>query len=167
MEDSKTRALSSLANPPRTWLRFVTDTFVIHKTEHRQQFLIHLNSLDSNIPFTTESPDQQGCLPFLDTLTLQGPDGTLITMVYKKPKYTDQYLNWDSHQSITHKYSIYNTVTQVPACLFQPTVIKTRKPTHPNSTLQMQFSWLGVQQTPSQNGIQTQPKTMTQQHKPT
>ena len=101
MEDFKTKALSSSPNPPRIWLRFVKDTFVVDKAEHTQQFLTHLNSLDPNIQFTTESPDQQGCLPFLDTLTSQGPDGTLITMVYGKPTHTDQYLHWDSHHIIT------------------------------------------------------------------
>ena len=69
MEDFETRALSVSPNAPRIWLRFVYNTFVIHRAEHTQQFLTHLNSLDPNIQFTTESPDQQGFLPFLDTLT--------------------------------------------------------------------------------------------------
>ena len=68
MEDFETKALSSLANPPRIWLRFVNDPFVIHKAEHTQHFLTHLNSYDPNIQFTTESPGQKGCHPFLHTL---------------------------------------------------------------------------------------------------
>ena len=108
LEDFKTRALCSLPHLPRIWLRFV-DTFVIHRAEHTQQFLTHLNFLDPNIQFITESPDQQGFLPFLDTLTSQGLDGNLITTVYRKPTYTDQYLHWDSHHSITNEYCIYNT----------------------------------------------------------
>ena len=111
IEDFETGALSSSPNPPRIWLRFVNDTFVIHKAEHTQQFLSHLNSLDPNIQFTTEFPDQQGFLPFLDTLTSQGPDGTLITTVYRKPTHADQYLHWDSHHSLTNKYSVYNTLS--------------------------------------------------------
>ena len=31
LEDFKTRALSSSPNPPRIWLRFVDDTFIIHR----------------------------------------------------------------------------------------------------------------------------------------
>ena len=46
MEDFKTRALRSLPNQPRIWLRFFNDTFVIHNAEHTQQFLSHLNFLD-------------------------------------------------------------------------------------------------------------------------
>ena len=60
---------------------------------------------------STESQDQQGCRPFLDTLTSQGPDGTLITMVYRKQMHTGQYLHWDSHHSIINKHSIYNTIS--------------------------------------------------------
>ena len=86
---------------------------VIHKAEQTQQFFIHLNSLDPNIQFITESPDQQGYLPSLATLTSQGPHGILITMVYRKPTQTDQYLHWDSHHSITHKYNIYNTLSHM------------------------------------------------------
>ena len=110
VEDFETRALSSWPNPLGFWLRFVNDTFVIHEAEHTQQFLTHLISLDPKIQFITESPHQHGCLPFLDTLISQGPDCTLITMVYRKPTHTDQYLHWDSHHSITNKYSIYNTL---------------------------------------------------------
>ena len=69
MEDFEIRALCSLPNPPRIWLRFVDDTFVIHRAEYTQQFLNHLDSLHPNIQFTTESPDQQGFLPFMNTLT--------------------------------------------------------------------------------------------------
>ena len=116
MEDFETRALSSSPNPPRIWLRFVNNTFVIHKAKHTQQFLTHLNSLDPNIQFTTEFQDQQGCLPFLETLTSQGTDCILITMIYRKPTHTDQYLHWDSHHSITNKYSIYNSLTQGQVC---------------------------------------------------
>ena len=71
----------------------------------------HLNSLDPNIQFTTEFREQQSCLPFLDILTSQGPDGILITMVYRKPTHTDQHLLWNSHHSITKKYGIYSTLS--------------------------------------------------------
>ena len=84
----------------------------IHKAEHTQQFLNHLRSLDTSIQFTTKSSDQQGSLPFLDTLTSQGSDGTFITTLHRKPTHTDQYLHWDSHHSITNKYNIYHTLSQ-------------------------------------------------------
>ena len=42
MEYFKVRTLSTSPNPPRIWLRYVDDTFVVHKAEHSQQFLTTL-----------------------------------------------------------------------------------------------------------------------------
>ena len=106
MEDFKTRALSSSPNPPRVWLRFVEDTFVIYKAEYACQFPTHINYLDPNIQFTIESPYQKGFLPFLNILASQGPNCILITTIYRRPTHTDQYLHWDSHHSIPNKYNI-------------------------------------------------------------
>ena len=35
------------------------DSFVIHKEEHTQQFLTHLNSLNLHIQFTTKVPNDE------------------------------------------------------------------------------------------------------------
>ena len=47
---------------------------------------------------------------FLDTLVISQPDGSLTTMVFRKPIYTDQYLQWDSHHAISAKYSVMSTL---------------------------------------------------------
>ena len=52
MKDFENRAISTAPIPPRIWLRYVDDTFIIHKAEHSLQFLLHLNSLKPNIQFT-------------------------------------------------------------------------------------------------------------------
>ena len=54
MESFEDRALSSAVNPPRWWKRFVDDTFVILKKDHKEEFLHHINSVDPSIQFTTE-----------------------------------------------------------------------------------------------------------------
>ena len=38
------------------------------------------------------------------------PDGHLNTTVYRKPTHTDLYLWWDSHHTISAKYSMVNTL---------------------------------------------------------
>ena len=38
------------------------------------------------------------------------PDGTLTTSVYRKLTHTNQYLQWDSHHSISAKYSVISTL---------------------------------------------------------
>ena len=46
------------------------DTFVIQQEEHIQIFLEHINKVDYAIKFTVESNQQDGAIPFLDTIVL-------------------------------------------------------------------------------------------------
>ena len=48
-------------------------------------------------------------MPFLDTLIIPQPDGSLTTTVFRKPAHTDEYLQWDSCHAISAKYSMINT----------------------------------------------------------
>ena len=53
MENFEKIALSSAPSPPSMWLRYVDDTFVkIHEYDV-DGFTAHINSIDSNIQFTT------------------------------------------------------------------------------------------------------------------
>ena len=49
-------------------------------------------------------------MPFLDTLVTPQSDGSLETTVYRKPTHTNQYLQWDSHHTISNKYSIISSL---------------------------------------------------------
>ena len=110
MESFKMRALQSSPHTPSVWKRFVDDTFVIMKKAHKEEFLTHLNSVDSNIQLTTEEPRPDRSLTFLDILITPDKDGRLDTTVYRKPIHTDQYLQWDSHHTIHSKYSVVGTL---------------------------------------------------------
>ena len=109
MENFELTALNTSPNPPLMWKRFVDDTFVVMKKAHKEEFLTHLNSVDNNIQFTTEEPRSDGSLPFLDILITPDEDGRLDTTAYRKPTHTDQYLHWDSHHTISSKYSVVGT----------------------------------------------------------
>ena len=111
MEAFEDRALSTAVNPPRWWKRFVDDTFVILKKDHKEEFLQHINSVDPSIQFTTEEQKEDGSIPFLYILVTPQEDGTLTSKVYSKPAHTDQYLQWDSHHNLACKYSVINTLT--------------------------------------------------------
>ena len=52
-----------------------------------------------------------GAIPFLDTLVTPLADNSLSFKVYQKPTHTDQYLQWDSHHSLSAKYSVIGTLT--------------------------------------------------------
>ena len=110
MKSFELRALKTSPNSPSMWKRFVDDTFVIMKKAHKEEFLTHLNSVDSNIQFTTEEPRPDGSLPFLDISITPDKDGRLDTTVYRKPTHTDQYLHWDSHHTISSKYFVVGTL---------------------------------------------------------
>lgn len=84
----------------------MTDTALLRKT----LFLgfTTLNSVDPAVTFTVEHEDN-GTLPFLDTLTYQHHDKTSID-IYGKPTHTDRYLDFDSHHDLKHKRSAAQTL---------------------------------------------------------
>ena len=75
-----------------------------------QAFLDHINSIDPAIMFTVEGTQGNGAIPFLDTLITLLADNSLSITVYHKPTHTDQYLQWDSHHSLSAKYSVIGTL---------------------------------------------------------
>ena len=92
MEEFEVKAINTTPTP-HLWLRYVDDTFVIQQAEHSHQLLQHLNSQDPHIQFTMEDPNQDGTLPFLDTLVSPGLD-TITTLNRNLGKYHQPHL-WD------------------------------------------------------------------------
>ena len=64
-----------------------------------------------SIKFTVEGNQENGAIPFLDTLVKPEADNSLSIRVYHKPTHTDQYLQWDSHHNLAAKYSVIGTLT--------------------------------------------------------
>ena len=110
MEQFEKEALETAPHPPSLWKRFVDDTFVILEDKYKDEFFQHLNSLNTNIKFTAETSKADGSIPFLDTWITPQRDGSLQTKVYRKPTHTHQYLQWDSHHSISNKYSVISSL---------------------------------------------------------
>ena len=110
MEDFEVKAISTAQNPPKMWKRYVDDTFVILDSTKIEEFFQHINSIDPNIQFTSEDPKPDGSIPFLDTLVMPQPDGSIKTAVFRKPTHTDMYLHWDSYHHLSAKYSVINTL---------------------------------------------------------
>ena len=106
MEVFEMRAINTSPYPPLMWKRFLDDTFVVIKAAHKQNLLDHINSIDHHIQFTSEDLRPDGSMPFLDILVTPREDGSLSTTVYRKPTHTDLYMQWDSHHTISSKYSV-------------------------------------------------------------
>ena len=106
MEEFETKAIISSPHPPYLWKRFVDDTFTIIKSSEKTKFLEHLNTIDSNIHFTSEECIKDGSMHFLDILITPKEGGSLSTTMYRKPTHTDLYLQWDSNHTVSSKYSV-------------------------------------------------------------
>ena len=110
MESFEVETIRSAPHPPYLWKRFVDDTFTILQSSQKNGFLEHINSIDQYIQFTGEDQRSDGAMPFLDILITPGRDGSPSTFVYRKPTHTDLYLQWDSHHTLTSKYSVIGTL---------------------------------------------------------
>ena len=69
----------------------------------------HLNSVDPNIQFIVEK-EKDGQLPFLDILLSQDTGGFISTSVYRKATHIRQYLDFESHHPVTHKWAVVRTL---------------------------------------------------------
>ena len=113
IEEFETKAINTTIYPPRLWLRYVDDTFVIQKGECGNQFLQCINSIDPHIQFTKETPNTDGSIPFLDTLVLPEPDNNLLTTVYRNlPTQTSTFTGTATiTYLLSAEYSVIKTLT--------------------------------------------------------
>ena len=110
MENLEQEALSQTDTPPKVWLRYVDDTFLIwqHGHEKLQVFAEFLDSLRPSIKFTHETETDLK-LPFLDVLVCR-TNNVIKTTVYRKPTHTGQYLNFKSNHASHTKAGIIRTL---------------------------------------------------------
>ena len=78
----------------------------------RNSLIIIINSIDPDIKYTIEK-EGKGSLTFLGTNTIRQTDGTLKTTMFRKPTYTDQYLDFNSAHPEEHKLGVIRTLRQI------------------------------------------------------
>ena len=108
MEVIEEQAIQSATTPPKTWKRFVDDSFAIINKNAITSFHDTLNSIDLHIKLTIEhEKDEQ--IAFLDML-ISRRNNSVSIHVYRKPTHTDRYLDYASHHDLKHKISTANTL---------------------------------------------------------
>ena len=110
MEDYEGNVLEAYQDPPKYWGRYVDDALAVIKTAHIEPFTQHLNAQHTNIQWTSEL-EADGKLLMLDTLTTRMSDGSLKFSVYRKPRHTDQYMQFQSQQPMEHNMGVIRTLT--------------------------------------------------------
>ena len=110
MEYFEREAICS-ASTTRYWYRFVDDTFAIQQQSNEYLFLDHIHSIDPAIKSIVEGNQENGSIPFLDTLVKPEADNSHSITVYHQPTHTDQYLKWDRNHNLSAKYSVIGTLT--------------------------------------------------------
>ncbi|XP_072048630.1 uncharacterized protein [Amphiura filiformis] len=96
---------------PKYWRRYVDDVLEIIQKDTTLKLTEHLNTIDptGSIKFTHEEEDQ-GKIPFLDTLIVRREDGSVKMLVYRKKTHTDQYLNFKSQHPLHQKLGVIRTL---------------------------------------------------------
>ena len=124
---------------PSMWLRYVGDTFILWPHQEDVQILIyHVNSIPPSIQFPMEKK-QDNKLPFLGVLVTRTEQG-FRSSVYRKPTFTGQYLNFNSHHPYKVKKGIVRylqhrakTISSDAAAAYQEEMISLRHHLHRNN----------------------------------
>ena len=108
MESIENKMLKDFASPPRIWLRYIDDTFVVLKKTEVVSFYKFINNIEESIKFTVEQ-EVDNAIPFLDVLIVRN-NGQLTTKAYRKPTHTTRYLNFNSCHNFSQKVGLVKTL---------------------------------------------------------
>ena len=102
-------SLGSTSLKPSMCLRYIDVTFILWPHQENVQTLLdHVNSIRPSILFTMEK-EQDNKLPLLGVLVTRTEQG-FRSSVSRKPTFTGQYLNFNSHH-------LYNVKKEIVRCL--------------------------------------------------
>ena len=79
--------------------------FQHHAQGQLRQYAPISKSINPHIKFTIEQPNEEGGIPFLDTFP-KPQGGGIVVSVYRKPTYTDRYLDFHSSHPISAKRAV-------------------------------------------------------------
>ena len=107
--------LFQTTSKPEMYYRYMDDTFVVFSNEDECD---SLNSPHPPFRFTFEKESNLS-LPFLDVLAEKSPS-KIITSIYRKPTFTNQYLRWNSFSPRKRKTNLILTLTHRALAICSP-----------------------------------------------
>ena len=106
------KAINSFFFSPKLWTRFADYAFVSIESDKIQNFLLtyldrieYIYRIEATIKFSV-SYGKDNNLPFIDVLVTKKKDGVLANKTYRKEKYTNRYLNYESCLSHQQKQGV-------------------------------------------------------------
>ena len=95
---------------PRFWRRYVDDVLEIVRKGDFDNLTENLNKVDPTNSIKFNEEEEDGAIPFLDTLIMRKPDGLVKLCIYRKKTHTDQYLQFSSHHPLHQKLGVIRTL---------------------------------------------------------
>ena len=86
-------------------LKYVDDIFAVVPKDSINRAVAELNTFHPRLQFTFEM-ENNGSLPFLDTMVTRRPDGSLLLDWYQKPTASGRYLNYHSAHTTKQKMNL-------------------------------------------------------------
>ena len=107
MNNLETTALNTADNVPILFKRYIDDYIGIWNSDRNslQKFYDHMNSIDPNIKFTIEMPDETGWLSFL-RMKLKVNNNFIERSWYRKPTTKPIFLHANSHHPTEMKQNV-------------------------------------------------------------
>ena len=108
MESIENRMLKDFASPPRIWIRYIDDTFVVLKKTEVVSFYKLINKIEDSIKFTVEQ-EVDNAIRFLNILIIRN-NVQLTTKAYKKRTHTTRYLHFNLCHIFSQKVDLVRTL---------------------------------------------------------
>nr|CAH8860870.1 unnamed protein product [Trichobilharzia regenti] len=106
MHSLETNAIMRCLSPPKMWLRYVDDTFIIIKRSLLNELFQLINNMSETIKFSKEVESDENELAFLDCLVKRKLDGKFKINIFRKPTNSDRYLDYHSAHPFTTKVTV-------------------------------------------------------------
>nr|CAH8868084.1 unnamed protein product [Trichobilharzia regenti] len=93
MHSLETNAIMRCLSPPKMWLRYVDDTFIIIKRSLLNELFHLMNNMSETIKFSKEVESDENELAFLNCLVGRKLYGKSKINIFRKPTNSDRYID--------------------------------------------------------------------------